>query len=265
MATPLSLEAQHLLKQLAHGEWRRKEDIVIALAPAIAPGRALRRFDATAMSPQERKNVAPSDDEKIRMGQRRLAQIVVRSLRRRFLEAERREDGHEWLRLLSEPRHLTKSKVFRVVDAEPDDVLNQCDLCGGYVLSSQQEDHENFHVINEAPAEDPAAPQTAVGTSGDPAGCSEAQIRGAVREELSKVLDGDDLRRAIGQEMSLVLGGRQARQLIREEVTSVVEQALDDFQAGLQRFLNTWMDDVEKAIFTAKVTRTKLLGGVSRT
>lgn len=264
MATPLSLEAQHLLKQMAHGDWRHKEEMVNALAPSIAPGRALRRFDATAMPPEMRAGTPPTDDEKIRMGQRRLALIVIRSLRRRFLESEHREDG-EWLRLRSEPKPLTKSKVFRVADAEPEDELNQCQVCGGYVLTSQQEDHENFHAVNDAPPEDPEPAKAVESTPGYPHDLFVAEIRAAVQEELATLVDGDGIRRAVGQEMQLVLGGRLARQMIRDEVTSIVEQSLGDHQAGLLRFLNTWMDDIEKAIFTSRVTRTRLLGGPTRT
>jgi len=273
MATPLSLEAQQLLKQLADGQWRHREDVVSALAPKVAPGRALRRFESDSLPPEERFNAEPTDDEKIRMGQRRVAMVVVRSMKRRYLECENREDG-EWVRLRPEPLPPAKSKVFRVPHAEHDDDLRQCDVCGGFVLTSQQEDHEEFHAAANDAGRAVETPKPVGGRSGNPrteqAGVVDSRLtpdmlRSLLREELSAAMTGDTMHRLVAQEINLAIGGRLLRQLVHDEVGLLLESNLDDFQAGLQRFLNTWMESVERAIFTSRVTNTKLLGGSSRT
>lgn len=265
MGTPLSAEAERVLKTMQPGEWRLQEEVIAALAPTVAPGRALRRYETDATPAQLRVFAELSDDEKIRSGQRRIARLVVRSLTRRFLEVEDR-DGVVWLRKRAAPLPVKKSKVFRVPDAEPNDELRPCGVCGGLILTSQEESHADWHAMAaEAPnwpvgTPEPAQPFPEAQNAGG-AGRGLHQLRLMVREEMAAAIGSDVMRQVVFQQVLFGLGGSALREVIRQEVTEILDRNLDEFEIGMRQFLQQVISGVEHRGVLGEVTRLKNLGG----
>ncbi len=97
MAAPMSSEARFLLKLLADGQWMPLAEVKTRLAAAVAPGKALRRYDRGEASRQLRfgPRAGPelSDDEKIASGQKSIATDTINSLKLRYIELRDDEEG----------------------------------------------------------------------------------------------------------------------------------------------------------------------------
>lgn len=93
----ISLESKILLKLLDDGQWHPIKDIMDKLCPAIAPGKALRRYEAMERNRElhhgPRKTPELADDNKIRSGQKAIAVDIVASLKKRYIEITDTDDG----------------------------------------------------------------------------------------------------------------------------------------------------------------------------
>lgn len=89
MPSPMSEESKALLRMLADGQEHRLAEVLSRLAEAIAPGRALRKYEERASNYHakygERKSAELSDDQKITSGQRYLAKRAVNSMKVNYI------------------------------------------------------------------------------------------------------------------------------------------------------------------------------------
>lgn len=215
MATPMSVEAKILLKLLDDGQWHPLTDISAALAASIAPGKALRRYQARVnarevIEGRPRRTPEPAEDEQIAFGQRILANTAINSLKKRHIELVDTTDG----RMVHRRAEVVSSappKVEKLPDAEPQAPPEPaytvaesytCSRCGMWIVNHAQ--HENFHAEH-----DPPAPPM------DMAFFNRDQVAAIVREE--------------------------------------VQRALDEYQTGMQRFLVSCFADLELAVSRAKL------------
>ena len=151
----MSIESKTLLKLLDDGEWHQMAEIMGKFCPAIAPGKALRRYETNernrALHHGPRKVAELDDEDKIRSGQRAIAVDTVTSLKRRYIE---------------------------VVDTEKD----------GRLIRRRAEIvpfNEHGHRPDETPPPSPAPPADAPSV----AFFSEAQVREIVAQEVADALD----------------------------------------------------------------------------
>jgi hypothetical protein len=201
----LSGEAQLLLKLLDDGQWHPRADIINRLASQIAPGKALRRYDAREANRMSkdgpRRGPELSEVEKIASGQRQLANWAFNSLKKGHrLDLEER-DARSWVRRRPAPQPA----------------------------ALPEQDPPQEEPATPTPQEDPpAAPQvepaTPAGPPPDVAFVSESQLRQIVREELHRALT----EMAISVEFT-----NQEKEAVRQ----VINDSLDDFQRGMETFL----------------------------
>lgn len=203
MPTPLSDEAVNLLRILADGRTWTYDDLVSALAPLIAPGKAIRRYRAgesyraTQVGPRIKAEL--SDARQIQSGQRTIAREIIRNALRRHVDEIQTPDGI-MLRLkegvvppdtrpfLSGPP-AQKSVTEPADDPEPeaaptiaDKPMPICRQCGLYIANLEQ--HEDFHANAGQP---PPLPER---DDGHPvAFFSAAEVADIVRAEVNDALD----------------------------------------------------------------------------
>lgn len=84
MATPPSDETKMLFKLLSDREWHRYEEIHLALAHTIPPGKALRRYENRLQASRgfrgdNKTDIVLSETEQIDLGQRGIAQATISS------------------------------------------------------------------------------------------------------------------------------------------------------------------------------------------
>lgn len=205
MASLTSAESKALLRMLDDGEWHPFKEISEKLAATVAPGKALRRYDARVANQmlhgRQRKSADVSEAEKILSGQRTIANGIINTLKRRFIEIK--DDGDQRLvRRRDEVKAINKQPPTVVFDdEEPDEEPRSaagytCPQCGLWVVNHVQ--HEEFHDLVEPAATAPFALLTA------------DEVRGVVRDE--------------------------------------IENALDDFQVGMQNFLLERLNALETDI-----------------
>jgi hypothetical protein len=166
MATPWSQDVQFLISMLDDYQWHEYEQVMVSLAQKIPPGRALRRYEDRIGYRRARNGttkflVDHSDDEKIRRGQRLLANVAYSSLRRRFLDI-RMVEGRKEIRL----------RLGATPQSAPDPVQ------GGPGTPA---------AVSEPTAPTPPAQQPVTPA---PAELTEALVRSIVREELSTLQRG---------------------------------------------------------------------------
>lgn len=207
MGAPLTDESKRLLKLLEDGEWHSLPTIKAALAVTIAPGKALRKYQEKA--DQYHNKVAPrvgpelSDEQKIASGQKQIAYITIRSMKRNFCEIRDVPGGPPEIRLRPEilaehrqqmapqpsieqtPGEQDPKPCEPALPSEPSDSDGSprpsssegptaCEVCGLYVANLVQ--HEDFHKAWPGP----------------PVACaffSEDQVRLLVQQEVEHALD----------------------------------------------------------------------------
>lgn len=209
MGAPLTDESKRLLRMLEDGQWHPLAAIKHKLGETVPPGKALREYDKKAA--QYHEKIAPrvgpelSDEKKIASGQRQIAYITIRSMKRNFVEIRDVPGGPPQIRLrpeiLAEYRRdeqqetTTGEQTVQQPQEEPDspksvesgpsehgdspppltvaDGPRACDSCGLYVANHVQ--HEEFH-----------------NTLDTPVACaffSESQVRSLIRAEVEQSLD----------------------------------------------------------------------------
>lgn len=156
----MSIESKTLLKLLDDGQWHQMPDIMAKLCPAIAPGKALRRYETNERNRARHngpRKVAELDDEaKIRSGQRAIAVDTITSLKKRYIEVVDTDNG----RLIRRREQVVPYNEGRVLDDLP-------------ALS---------HTTEEPAEPVPGAPSVV-------AFFSETQVRDIVAQEVADALD----------------------------------------------------------------------------
>src|SRR4051812_13355301 len=104
MATPWSAEVRSLFKVLGDGEWHDMKAVTAALAATIAPGKALRRYENYTQKRRDRVGALPAvreptEDEKIELGRRRLANQAINSVKRKYLVIHEHGRGQKMIRV----------------------------------------------------------------------------------------------------------------------------------------------------------------------
>lgn len=106
MATPPSDESKKMFALLIDRDWHRYLDIREAIANSVPPGRALRRYHTEAQQYARKAQIKDpdykglkSDDEKIEIGKRQLAQVTITSWKRAGAVMERGEKSHREIKV----------------------------------------------------------------------------------------------------------------------------------------------------------------------
>jgi hypothetical protein len=103
MGTPLNDETKTLFRILADEQWHRYDEVKDAIAKTIPPGRALRKYEDRLKSsrayrqPETVKVI--TEDEKILYGGRACAQITISSWKDRRAVISRTEAGDKWIKM----------------------------------------------------------------------------------------------------------------------------------------------------------------------
>lgn len=184
MAALSSAESKTLMRLLEDGEWHPLKDIAEKLALTVAPGKAIRRYEARVANQMlhGRQKAVPevSDDKKIVSGQRTIANSIINSLKKRFVEIKD-EDGQRLIRRRDEVKVIAKAPPTVVLDDDPEEDDNRsasgytCPQCGLWVVNHIQ--HEEFHDLIEPGIAAPFAVLTA------------DEVAAIVQHEIATVLD----------------------------------------------------------------------------
>jgi len=93
----ISPESQILLRLLEDGQWHPRSEIHEKLKAAVAPGKALRRYEQIERGRIEqygpRKGPPLTEDEKIDSGRRSIASDAINSMKKRYIEVVDTEEG----------------------------------------------------------------------------------------------------------------------------------------------------------------------------
>lgn len=241
----MSNEAILLLKLLEDGGWHSYEQIVSRVALTVAPGRALRKWEALRDSQVRkygpRQSPEPSDDEKIASGQRTYAVGAVNSLKERHLELRGDGAGREMRRRLAPlvvDKHGTPVAVCGVPEHHDlESRMQEAVAAAQHAVRPAADEPEGPQEPRGPAVEDP---QTPGGTSDvGPQACESCGFYVANWEqhkEFHVVFDEFVANRPEAlpapREMGLV-DEPALRALVRQEV----EAALDAFQQGMQGWL----------------------------
>lgn len=118
----ISPESQILLKLLEDGHWHPRAVIHEKLRAAVAPGKALRRYEqiekgrAEAYGP--RKGPPLSEDQQIDSGRRSIASDTINSMKKRYIEVIDTDDGR-MLRRRPEPLPIADYRTPAPMRAAP--------------------------------------------------------------------------------------------------------------------------------------------------
>lgn len=294
MSSPMSNEAKMLLKLLDDGQWHTLESITSRLAATVPPGKALRRYDTREAQREEkygpRKTPELPDEMKIASGQRTLANVVINSLKKRYVDIVETVNGRMVRKRAQpapdEPMEVdaaeledmladtddSKSDTQEVTNAAPQRAENpkeptarraahNCPRCGMWVVNTVQ--HDLFHAEQDntaaaarqfpvpKPAPEPAEPVSSTDDS-EMALFSEVQIREIVYSEVA---------RALGKFEATMVVTEADNDKIRKLVRAEVETALDGFQHGMETFLNQRLYDLEMALTKPARGRLPFRGG----
>jgi hypothetical protein len=147
----MAIESRTLLTLLEDRQWHPVDEIMEKLEITIAPGKALRRYEARAASRESREGPRRgpelSEDEKIASGRRSLANESLNSLRKRYIEVVDTLEGR-MVRLRPEGLSSDQPRLASVTELplagrdepEPDTV---CDICGAWMFDSNM--HARWH------------------------------------------------------------------------------------------------------------------------
>lgn len=103
MATPPSDDTRTLFKLISDGEWHRYEEIRDRIAEKVPPGRALRKYQERIeykrkYSGDPTYDTSASEDERIELGAKACAQVVITSWKGRGIQ-HREHAGQKWIRV----------------------------------------------------------------------------------------------------------------------------------------------------------------------
>lgn len=254
--TPYSPEARFLMKLLEDRQWHDYGEIKSKLAAAIGPGKALRKYQERLDRRRERLGnnpmaSEPSREEKIRFGQRLVADTVFQTSKKGMLEYNDNAGGYgrRHVRLkpgIEIPSESASGPITDEDDApaqktaeppgEPEPVRSTadgvaalmehvtavretmaegCPRCGDQVWPGREEKHAQWHRDIDAMDE------------------PEEQI---VAEVVAKAPPRP------AEEMAL-FSEEQVRSLVAEELN----KALDGFQRGMQLWMSEQIDHMQKS------------------
>lgn len=172
----ISCESQVLLRLLEDGEWHPFEETYDRLLGAVAPGKALRRYEqieaARVKQHGPRKGARLSEEEQIASGRRSIANDTVNSMRKRHVELVWAEAGR-MLRRRETP--LPVSDPYRVPPPPPVDPPATGQSTPGVIRHDDDGGREHRY---PPPAVVP-----------DVAFFSESQVRQLLREVTAEVVD----------------------------------------------------------------------------
>lgn len=250
--TPMSHEGMALLKLLADGRWWPFEEVMVKLGEQIAPGKALRRYEVRAANRMLTRGprVGPelSDEDKIASGRRTLANVTINSLKKRYIDVRRDDNGSRFLRLRegaaappSMPPGSSAEPVSVAEDAEPAQERQEperprrrkaedpytCERCGLWVVNVQQ--HQTFHEEYDQPAQ----------------GVPQGQFRQLIREECGRAVASALSGFTVATEYTPE-DVQAVKTLVRSEVGDVIAGALDSFQKGFQTWLGTQLNELAR-------------------
>ena len=211
--TPLSVEAQTLLRLVADGQWHPYEEIAQQVMATVAPGKALRRYEdrrakRMAREPFRRRMAELSDQEKISSGRRLVSNRAFNSMKTRFIDVEWR--GGE-----------------RMVRRRPQSVQETAP-----VLTDPQ--------VPAEPSEPVQEPVTGVVEES----AAESAMGFLARPEICTVCGSWIINIPLHQEFHQ-RETQAAIEQLRELVRAEVDEGLDSFQRGFQDFLMTALANLE--------------------
>lgn len=252
MGTPLTIESKMLLRYLADGQWHSVADAVAAVGQKVAPGVALRFYDQRLEYRRRHANtklqeVVLSEDRRIELGQKGVAERAVQRLKRHNIEIEgSRENRRLRLRpgaelpasVLSAAPGGLRAGESEVEVSEGDleeDGLSEPDVEGKN--DTMFETAEDLGEVTQADVVE--APIVVAcdrcGMVVDPGRLDDHEQWHAQNNEGPR------------QEMAL-FAESEVRELIRTEV----QTALDEFQVGLQAWLVERFAEVERQVLLSR-------------
>ncbi len=225
--TPFSGEAQTLFKLLSDRAWHEHSDIKERLARTVAPGKALRKYEDRIERRRELNSNAPmvtppDQDEKIRFGQRLIADRVIQGLKRKYLEFDSNGGGFGRRMLRLKPEVEIPVPLSRPLGATET------------VVQEREDDDAD---LDPAEAEEPAeSPAEDVVSVADPV----LAPAGAPDPEAALLAEGVPAAEPFKDEVAL-FSEPQVRRMIAEEVG----KQLDGFQTGMQVWLSGLLSDLD--------------------
>lgn len=228
MATPVTDETRTLIKLLQSGEWMPYSKIYESLAATVPPGKAVRRYRSRVAQRElhegPRRTPELPEDQQIASGQRTLANVTINSAKKRFVEIDI-IDGEKRIRLrpgVEPPTTAARS----IHDREPE----------------TKEDHNGqLSLLNDPPtSNEPHAPAEPPATL-EPYPCDRCGLYVAnttQHEEFHATNDRPPKTRVNDEDYAAFFTARQVAAIVRTEIRTCVEDELDAFQRGLERYLN---------------------------
>ncbi len=184
MAAPMTEEAKIVLKLLDDGRWHAEDEVLLRLAVAVQPGKAIRTYQQRADAHHARhgERVGPplSDSDQVASGQRQLARRALRSLRLRYLET-RVVDGETQIRKREVPLPIKPTRRATCARCE---TLHECDHCGALVADLDMHS-DDYHPPYDHPPYD-RQPESPIDTR---TLVTDAHLRLIIRTELVALLD----------------------------------------------------------------------------
>lgn len=226
MVAPMSPEVKMLLRLLDDGEWHDLEVMLQRLSATVPPGKALRRYleRATLRESREgpRKKPELSDEEKIASGQRTLANVAVNSMKKRYIEVMGTPEGRR-------VRRRPDIEVSLPPKFTADDDDDEPQSAGSPPLVPEGQFTADDEPQSAEPQPEPVRPERT-----EPAGytCGECGFWVVNREQHEEFHRERDLPVETTPAVAFFSEG-QVRAIVAEEV----QQALDDFQRGMQNWL----------------------------
>jgi len=239
MAAAMSGEAAQLLRLLEDGQWQALDEIRRRLGAAVAPGKALRRYEQNeanrALHHGPRVGPELSDDEKIASGRRAIATDVIHSLKKRYVEVQDSPDGCDGMMV------RRRAEVVPMVNPRRKVAVQTAEQAAEQATEQTAEQTAEEMLPAQLPPPESPAPASDSGAAGEPAALDLAgnpavaffdaeQVRGLIAEAVQQAVD-----RAVPHAVGFALG-------------PLIDDALNAFQRGMQHWLIGRFAELERQI-----------------